>query len=1137
MYWGFAKAAGRHMSKRLITFLCVFFAGVVLARGPRARADDEPFAVLSARQKAASPATPPKPQPATQPGQTDPLQWTDGLKDGLALAQQSGRPVLVRAGAAWCGWCRKLDAEIAKPEVQKELARWTLAYIDIDRNPEDAATLSISGVPALRALTSTGRLVASQDGYVDADALVTWLGKRFDQAAMAVPAELKSDEPPDEVTLAKLLAQFDNRDPVLREAAIRRLAPHPDASAAGVVKAFVGGKLAVRLAALELLDGWKAPVEGLDPWQPESINAARLNALKEWVTRSGKMPTTRPESLDELRLAAAREELAAYLKAQSPAEVRAVRERLARYGLALLPEVLDRLKTADTDAATERLSALRYRLAAGDALALSWPDGFERLASMSAAPRQQAVEELTRLAGSADVPLLLELFGHPDPLVREIALRAMQTIGGAQTMDALVKLLHDPEPNVRAAVLKQLAEKPNRQLVPQIAEYVKTEKDPDLIVHAVRFLREAKGGAAIECLTALLSDESWRVRAEAAEAIGQCISDARSLSEEKKADVYVALVKLLDDPEGFVVYRAMEGLKAMGLNLAAAMEPLARAAAKHPELAGEISEMMSGAGERSAGLSHLRRFITNDDPAVRAAAITGLASSDPFSIDKELLATLQDKELSVRVAAAKALLQVLERSRPAERDARGGSLVISGEEFVQVESAPGILGGLFGGRRRTAKHVALQPASQPQSRPSTQPEGSELDTQSKWLADFRAGRGRPEWTNAMIPPLQKMLGGDFREEQIAAVVPLIALGVDGAFNWLWVDLGNNEDIQPTAIAALPWLPWEQRVQLFQLLLAFNAGPERLSELAAAMAKIPDLRAGDLLWDLLARPGLDESSATAIHQALSGLYFGEQYYSPESVPAAKRRRAAAAAAKRAAGGAALQRVMALSILLACDRAQAAERARAILQDSATSHDVQLRRDAGQVLLLADTGGGGAAVEALSSDVPELRQMALLFLAFGRAELRTLRGWIPVYMSYHDADEIAMYSASSPIEPKPPAGLKAEVVRPFLQDADAKSAACAGYLLALLGEADGLPTLIAYWREHGQAEEGCTRLVFRAIAALGDDAQIPILDEIYGQIGGEDHRIREFYWTVRIMKGPEALKFREKIRREVGTQRLR
>jgi hypothetical protein len=40
-----------------------------------------------------------------------------------------------------------------------------------------------------------------------------------------------------------------------------------------------------------------------------------------------------------------------------------------------------------------------------------------------------------------------------------------------------------------------------------------------------------------------------------------------------------------------------------------------------------------------------------------------------------------------------------------------------------------------------------------------------------------------------------------------------------------------------------------------------------------------------------------------------------------------------------------------------------------------------------------------------------------------------------------------------------------------------------------------------------------------------------------VSSEDYRLRDFYWTVRIMKGPEALKFREKIRREVGTQRLR
>ena len=52
--------------------------------------------------------------------------------------------MLIRVGASWCGPCRKLDAEIEKPSVQAELARWTLVYLDADKAEEEAAELNVS---------------------------------------------------------------------------------------------------------------------------------------------------------------------------------------------------------------------------------------------------------------------------------------------------------------------------------------------------------------------------------------------------------------------------------------------------------------------------------------------------------------------------------------------------------------------------------------------------------------------------------------------------------------------------------------------------------------------------------------------------------------------------------------------------------------------------------------------------------------------------------------------------------------------------------------------------------------------------------------------------------------------------------
>jgi len=62
----------------------------------------------------------------------------------------------------------------------------------------------------------------------------------------------------------------------------------------------------------------------------------------------------------------------------------------------------------------------------------------------------------------------------------------------------------------------------------------------------------------------------------------------------------------------------------------------------------------------------------------------------------------------------------------------------------------------------------------------------------------------------------------------------------------------------------------------------------------------------------------------------------------------------------------------------------------------------------------------------------------------------------------------------------------------------------------------------------------KLVYRAIAVVDDPKYIPVLREIYGKL--DQYEMSEFYWTIRIMTGPEILSFRKQVRDEVGASRL-
>ena len=1049
------------------------------------------------------------------------VAWGTDLEEAYAQAQRLSQPVVVRAGAVWCGWCRRLDEEIAKPQLRKALAKWTRVYLDVDKAPREARALGIGPIPALRLLTPTGKLVASQDGYLSADELVTWLDKHHPDANVTPPPELTGNERPDSQAVVRLVDELSQREPVLREAAIRRLVGHPQVAAQPVAKAFAKGDLATRLATLELLREWKAPIENLDPWQPMTITSSRRDALEAWADRTSRSPATRPAQDDARSLPDARREIALLLRTDSGIEAQAIRERLARLGRDLLPEVYEQLERAATDRDRERLTALRYRLVAPGKIVLSWPGGIERLASTDPETRQQAAEELTRLATPETEPLLLELFSNPDPLVREISLRTLRTTGGQGITDAMVNLLEDPEPNVRAAVLKQLAEDPPSGIAARIADYIAAEKDPDLLVHAIRVLRASRGQAALESLILLADHDTWQVRAEAAEAIGECLDNPAGLSREVRANASVALVKLLNDKDGFVASRAVVGLEDVDLGIA--VEPLVKATANHPELADQAMKLLLRDTEnRAKVVTLLRQFCAHEHPSIRVAAITRLCEIVPHSADKELAAALSDTTSQVRLAAARAFLKVLESYRPGDRR---HAVEIRRESGGLVKS---VFRSLSSSRSRRPGVAVARPKKEA---------ASDLD----WRDRFRSGQGRPDWMNKVVEPLTRMLDAESREERVAAALCLIPLGhEDPALIVLLAVVQAEPNYAGQAAGALPWLPWEQRRQLFDRLLALNSSPEELGHLAQAMANRPDPRAAPLLWDLIAGDDVDQQTVGIVRNALWHLYFAGSAPFVSDLPSRNKPEHAIADLKaRAQAGPEWQRVVALALLLTASLEDAADVAQRIYDNPETS--TALRRDAFQIRLLSSKSkqqSAQTALSALADSPPDIRNLALEFLADGGKDFHYLRSrTLPLIFhnaAIHADDTSRM---ARPIKPEPPTGLEADILRPLLEENDPKTRAYVGHLLVLLGDRDGLEPLTRYWREQAQDDPSWARLVYRAVSVLNDDQLVPVLTSIFESIDRDGPEIREFYWTIRIMDGKAAMQLRKRIRAEVGMDRLR
>jgi len=63
-----------------------------------------------------------------------PLDANDVFASALAQAKKEDKRVFIRVGAPWCGWCRRLDAFLVKPQIETILKKdYVVVKIDQDR--------------------------------------------------------------------------------------------------------------------------------------------------------------------------------------------------------------------------------------------------------------------------------------------------------------------------------------------------------------------------------------------------------------------------------------------------------------------------------------------------------------------------------------------------------------------------------------------------------------------------------------------------------------------------------------------------------------------------------------------------------------------------------------------------------------------------------------------------------------------------------------------------------------------------------------------------------------------------------------------------------------------------------------------
>jgi thioredoxin-like negative regulator of GroEL len=792
------------------------------------------------------------------------------FQSALRQAQLDNRPLLVVFGAEWCSWCRKLEAELETPKARPILDDWIVVKLDTDDEPEIASQMEVSALPALRILGPSQTVVASREGYLDLPALDAWLAENRASADPTAHKVLYETTPPDDDATEQLIKMLAEPVPLLRTAALERLASHPSRTAGQMVQTLKTGRLSQQLAACEALRRWQAPLGSIDPWQPETLRDEQFTALIEWSrTRLDEdAPNTNANELPALDAQAANELLQRFVDAEPDARSSVLVELLAM-GISIAAEVRSRLDRADAidDDARQSLRELLYNLLASRKLRLQQTGVIAALARLDSESHRQAAVTLLEKVEIVDRPLVDELARDVDPLVRELAVRAYGRLSLLTDDDVIGRLLGDANPNVRTAVLRVLTEHPSDESVESLCAYLRQETGEDLLVHGAKCLGQLpREPQALSALAQLAAQPSWRVRAAAVEAAGQVIQanpKSRSLSRSKKGavppELTAAIVAAAFEEDAFVAATARKLLPRLIESSAGdddSLELIATALADHPGQFQSIVETSSNNttfafwwGRSQSAFTPLakvaKRWLDDETPEqVRRATIL-LSRLSPTDLQDRVGNLIASDDRAIRLAGLHAAIQSIESYRATSiaseaANSKSRGLITPWYEVADNEPAPDEQTPAEGPPSEQLRETAAADKPVPQSAaleavgglfgdlPATVPEtespsddtSREGETSepvvdwmpSDWMSRWQNGdmHKRPNWIAACGAPTQALLASDDADVRTAALALRLVLGHTDHVDQLLSAVHEQAASDISLSRLLSWLPADRR---------------------------------------------------------------------------------------------------------------------------------------------------------------------------------------------------------------------------------------------------------------------------------------------------------------------------------------
>ncbi|MEO2014741.1 MAG: thioredoxin family protein [Fuerstiella sp.] len=96
-----------------------------------------------------------------------PVEWHRDIRDAARVARQSGRPMLIKVSAKWCGHCQQMkQVTFADSRVIRDIRQHFVAVdLDADANRDIVKQLHITSLPTILVVSPELRILAREEGF------------------------------------------------------------------------------------------------------------------------------------------------------------------------------------------------------------------------------------------------------------------------------------------------------------------------------------------------------------------------------------------------------------------------------------------------------------------------------------------------------------------------------------------------------------------------------------------------------------------------------------------------------------------------------------------------------------------------------------------------------------------------------------------------------------------------------------------------------------------------------------------------------------------------------------------------------------------------------------------------------------